>query len=103
MKGQKNREMREVKISVEIFGMARIIAGTSGFDLDVKNTLSLDEFCVIIADECPSLLKGVIRKNCVALEESYVFNLNGESFFNSENLNFHEGDKILLFSSQAGG
>ena len=70
--------MREVKISVEFFGMARIIAGTS-------------------------LLKGVIRKNCLALEESYVFNLNGESFFNSENLNFHEGDKILLFSSQAGG
>ena len=96
-------EKDHVKISVETFGMARKIAGTSGFDLHVKNSISLEEFCTVIANMCPTLLQGVIRKDYLGLEESYVFNLNGESFLNCENLNFHDGDNILLFSSQAGG
>ena len=95
--------MHVVEITIETFGMARMISRQSKFVLNVQNTLSLKEFCGMIADECPSLLRGVIRKDFLGLEDSYVFNLNGELFLNSDELDFHEGDKILIFSSQAGG
>lgn len=56
-----------------------------------------------LAEVCPELVGRAIREDLSGLMESYVFNLNGTKFVSSESLSLKHGDRLLLFSSQAGG
>jgi hypothetical protein len=64
-----------------------------------------------LAEACPQLVGRIIRPDRAALEDGYVFNLNGTTFLSNDlgnHLGEHPveletGDALLLLSSQAGG
>ena len=92
-----------VKVSVELFGNARVLSGRRAADIMVPATSHDCDIVTALADTCPELVGAVVRADLSGLQPSYVFNLNGESFVAEGQIDLSPGDSLLLFSSQAGG
>ena len=92
-----------VKVSVELFGNARVISGRSAADITVPASSHDRDIVTALADACPELVGAVVQADLSGLQSSYVFNVNGEKFVADGQLDLSPGDSILLFSSQAGG
>ena len=92
----------ERRVTVELFGNARLLAGQSSLDLSVPAKASAAEVAERLAKVEPALVGEVIDPDR-GLLSSYVLNLNGTYFMSSESRRIKSGDRILLFSSQAGG
>ena len=93
----------KVKITVELFGMARIACGKRRLSIETTADGSIPTVVAALADACPELVGKAIREDLGALLESYTFNLNGTSFIDEAAFELKTGDTLLLFSSQAGG
>ena len=92
----------ELRVTVELFGNARLLASQSSVDLSVPAEASAAEVAARLAKVEPALVGEVIDAD-KGLLSSYVLNLNGTYFMSSESRRIRSGDRILLFSSQAGG
>ena len=93
----------KVKITVELFGMARIACGKRRLSIETTADGSIPTVVAALAVACPELVGKAIREDLGALLESYTFNLNGTSFIDEAAFALKTGDTLLLFSSQAGG
>ena len=91
------------EITVELYGTARIKGGVRELQLSVPSPISARNLMKAISNICPSLVGEVITQDRSALINSHTLNLNGLSFVNSDPITLKHGDKLLLFSSQAGG
>ena len=92
----------ERRVTIELFGNARLLAGRSCVDLNVPEKASAAEVAERLARVEPALVGEVIDPDR-GLLSSYILNLNGTCFMSSETRQVMSGDRILLFSSQAGG
>lgn len=92
----------EPRVTVELFGSARLLAGCGSVELSLPPAVSARDVAVRLAAVAPSLVGEIIDTDN-GLQSSYVFNLNGTLFMSSEPQAIGRGDRILLFSSQAGG
>ena len=92
-----------VGLTVELFGSARLLAGRREVEVTVPGHSTIREIVSALASTVPDLVGEVVREDGTALEESYVFNLNGEGFLEEGAISLSPGDRVLLFSSQAGG
>ena len=92
-----------VGVTVELFGSARLLAGRREVEMVVPGCCTIQEFASSLAEAVPSLVRNVVREDGTGLEGSYVFNLNGARFLEEETVALKQGDRVLLFSSQAGG
>ncbi len=92
-----------VKLSFELFGRARMIAGKRIVQCYVPASADASALAATLAIECPELVGDVLRSDGLGLQRSYTFNLNGTSFLDDHVVNVGPDDRILLFSSQAGG
>ena len=92
-----------VQVMVELFGRARLLAGRREVPVEVPVVCGIGKLASVLADSVPTLMGEVVREDNVGLVESYVFNLNGIRFLGDEFVELEQGDRILLFSSQAGG
>ena len=90
-------------IIVELFGMARISCGSSDIEIELPPDGGMKGIVEALADACPALVGVAIRDDRKGLLDSYTFNLNGTTFVSSETSRLREGDRLLLFSSLAGG
>ena len=93
----------KVKITVELFGMARLACGRRRLSIETTADGSMPTVVAALADACPELVGQAISEDMSALKESYTFNLNGTSFIDEAAIMLKTGDTLLLFSSQAGG
>ena len=93
----------KVRITVELFGMARIASGRQRLSIETAANGSISAVVAALADACPELVGKAISEDSSALMESYTFNLNGTSFIDEAAFVLKTGDTLLLFSSQAGG
>ena len=91
------------RIIVELFGMARISCGRSDFEIELPPDGGMESIVEALADACPALVGVAIRDDRTGLLDSYTFNLNGTTFVSTETSRLREGDRLLLFSSLAGG
>ena len=91
------------RIVVELFGMARISSGRGDVEIDLPPGGGMEGIVEALADACPALVGIAIREDRTVLLDSYTFNLNGTTFVSSETARLREGDRLLLFSSLAGG
>ena len=91
------------RITVELFGMARISCGRGDVEIDLPPDGGMEGIVEALADECPALVGIAIRDDLAGLLDSYTFNLNGTTFVSNETSKLREGDRLLLFSSLAGG
>lgn len=91
-----------MRISVELFGTARALCKRRFVDIDIGSHAGQHEIAAAIARECPALVGPVVRDDLSSVRESFVLNLNGLEFV-QEHVTLRPGDRLLLFSSQAGG
>ena len=94
---------RRGRIVVELFGMARISCGRRDVEIEVPPDGGMERIVEVLADACPALVGIAIREDRAGLLDSYTFNLNGTTFVSGSTSTLREGDRLLLFSSLAGG
>lgn len=95
-----------VGVTVELFGTARAACGRREVAVNMPSSTLLADVAGILAAACPELIGKVINEDLSGLMESFTLNLNGTAFLSSsseEVMQLHDGDRLLLFSSQAGG
>ncbi len=90
-------------LQVELFGTARLTAGRRELTIEVVGEPRASDVVAAIAGACPALVGSVIDEDGTGLLESHVLNVNGTAFVDGGRLDIGLGDRLLLFSSQAGG
>lgn len=83
--------------------MARLACGARDVEIEVPLVAGVGDIVTALSEACPELVGEVILQDRSRLRESYTFNLNGTRFLSNEPLHLQTNDKLLLFSSQAGG
>lgn len=94
---------RSGRITIELFGMARISCGRRDVEIEAPLDGGMEGIVGVLANACPALVGVAIREDRMGLLDSYTFNLNGTTFVSSGTSRLREGDRLLLFSSMAGG
>ena len=88
---------------MELFGTARLAAGRKELSIEVVDEPGASDVVAAIAEACPVLVGSVIDETGKGLLESHVLNVNGTAFVDGGRISLSPGDRLLLFSSQAGG
>ena len=97
---------KPVAIIVELFGTARIACGQHEVALELPASPTLADLANSLASACPELIGNAILDDMSGLMKSYTLNLNGTAFVSDapgQHIELQDGDRLLLFSSQAGG
>ena len=92
-----------VRVSVEMFGTARLACGQRLVEVELPANCSGVTLTAALADACPQLVGVALREDMEGLLKSYTLNLNGTEFVEGSEVALADGDFLLLFSSQAGG
>ncbi len=90
-----------ISISVELFGVARMLAKTQLVSLDLAQGATLAQVFSALADKFPVLVGRVI--NSEGLIAGYTCNINGLDFVRIPSAKINSGDKIFILSADAGG
>jgi molybdopterin-guanine dinucleotide biosynthesis protein A len=90
-----------ISISVELFGVARMLAKTQLVSLDLAQGATLAQVFSALADKFPVLIGRVI--NSEGLIAGYTCNINGLDFVRIPSAKINSGDKIFILSADAGG
>lgn len=96
------REGSERSVTVEIYGNARLLSGRSEVRVTLPERACARDVAERLARAVPELVGEVVHPGG-QLAPSYVLNLNGRRFMTESSAPIGESDRILLFSSQAGG
>jgi len=87
-----------MRVTVELFGIARLRAGVSRTEADGSN---LGDVFSDLAQRFPALGDACISGR--RLKAGFTANLGGEQFVTDPSTDLKEGDSILLLSLDAGG
>jgi molybdopterin-guanine dinucleotide biosynthesis protein A len=90
-----------ISVSVELFGVARLLAKTQFVSLDLAQEATLAQVFSALADKLPVLVGRVINSD--GLVSGYTCNINGLDFVRTPNTKLSSGDKIFILSADAGG
>ena len=93
----------QVTINVELFGNARLLAGSKLVRISVADDCGLGDIAEEIGQQHPALVGTVVKEDLTGFLNSYTVNLNGMEFIDDQRRRLSEGDSLLVFSSQAGG
>lgn len=89
--------------TVELFGVARLLARTREVSLSLPQTATLTDVYSVLAQRLPILRGRVIASDAGRLSAGYACNINGLDFAHDPGVKVHPGDRILILSSDAGG
>jgi molybdopterin-guanine dinucleotide biosynthesis protein A/molybdopterin converting factor small subunit len=92
-----------IPVTVELFGVARLLAKTKEVSLSLPQEATLCHVCQALAAEHPVLLGRVINPDRSSLTSGYSCNINGLEFVRNPNAKVNPGDKIFILSADAGG
>jgi molybdenum cofactor guanylyltransferase len=92
---------KPISISVELFGVARMLAKTQFVSLDLAQGATLAQVLSALAEKLPVLVGRVI--NSEGLISGYTCNINGLNFVRTPSEKIQSGDKIFILSADAGG
>jgi molybdopterin-guanine dinucleotide biosynthesis protein A len=95
------RKKHSLSVSVELFGVARMLAKTPLVSLDLAQGATLAQVFSSLADKFPVLVGRVI--NSQGLITGYACNINGLNFVRAPDAKVNSGDKIFILSADAGG
>ena len=90
-----------VSVSVELFGVARMLAKTQTIALALPPDATLAKVFSALAEKLPMLVGRVI--NSEGLIPGYTCNINGVNFVRAPSAKVASGDKIFILSADAGG
>jgi molybdenum cofactor guanylyltransferase len=92
-----------VQCTVELFGVARLLARTKEVTLSLPEGANLAQVYSALAAKLPILVGRVIRPDGKSLSSGYTCNLNGLDFVRTPATQVSSGDKIFILSADAGG
>ena len=92
-----------IACSVELYGVARLAAGTSAVPLSLPPEATLRDALAALARERPALVGKVVDETGGGLLEGYALNVNGAAFVADLGAPVREGDAVLVLSAEAGG
>ena len=92
-----------ISCSVELYGVARLAAGTSAVALSLPQDATLRDALAALARERPALVGKVLDEAGGGLLEGYTLNVNGAAFVADLGAPVREGDAVLVLSAEAGG
>jgi molybdopterin-guanine dinucleotide biosynthesis protein A len=90
-----------ISVSVELFGVARMVAKTQSVALALPQDATLAHVFSALAEQLPALVGRVI--DSAGLLSGYTCNINGLEFVRAPSVKVSSGDKILILSADAGG
>ncbi len=90
-----------ISVSVELFGVARMLTKTRSVSLDLNHGATLAEVFSALAEKLPALVGRVLGSE--GLINGYACNINGLNFVRTPDARIRSGDKIFILSADAGG
>ena len=90
-----------VSVTVELFGVARLLAKTKEVPLSLPQEATLAHVFSALAEKLPVLAGRII--NSGGLVSGYACNINGLDFARGPSAKIKSGDKIFILSADAGG
>jgi molybdopterin-guanine dinucleotide biosynthesis protein A len=98
-----NSRSGSIPCTVELFGVARMVAKTSELPLSLASGATLSDVFAAVAEKLPMLVGRVIAPNRRDLLNGYTVNVNGREFVRSSSGTVQPGDRIIILSADAGG
>ena len=95
------RSSKPISVSVELFGVARLLAKTQSVSLLLPQDATLAHVFAALAEELPVLVGRIIAGD--GLASGYTCNINGLDFIRTPSAKVHSGDRIFVLSADAGG
>jgi molybdenum cofactor guanylyltransferase len=92
-----------VQCTVELFGMAQLLAKTKTVSLALPQEATLSHLFFALAERLPILVGRVISPEKRNLISGCACNVNGLEFVRNPSAKIRTGDKILILSADAGG
>jgi molybdopterin-guanine dinucleotide biosynthesis protein A len=99
--GQKREE--SVTCTVELFGMAQLLAKTKTVSLALPQAATLSQVFAALAEKLPMLVGRVISGDKNQLVDGCACNVNGLEFVRDPTVKIEAGDRVLILSADAGG
>ena len=90
-------------VTVELFGVARLLAKTKEVSLSLPQEPTLSHVILALSERLPVLVGRVINLAGNSLSAGYACNINGLDFVRNPAAKVKPGDKIFLLSADAGG
>jgi len=90
-----------ISVSVELFGVARMLTKTRSVSLDLREGATLAQVFSALGEKLPALVGRVL--NSGGLINGYSCNVNGLNFVRAPDVKVSSGDKIFILSADAGG
>lgn len=90
-----------ISVSVELFGVARLLAKTKSVSLSLPQDATLANVFSALTERLPVLLGRIINSD--GLIAGYTCNINGLDFVRIPSAKVNSGDKIFILSADAGG
>jgi molybdenum cofactor guanylyltransferase len=97
------RERPGIRCTVELFGVAQVLSGTTEIALDLPDDATLAHAVAALAERLPVLVGRVIHPDRSHLLEGYTCSLNARDVVRSQDTRITNGDSIVLLSADAGG
>jgi molybdopterin-guanine dinucleotide biosynthesis protein A/molybdopterin converting factor small subunit len=94
---------RSVDCTVELFGVARLVANTREVSLALSPGATVADVLASLAEKLPALVGRVISPDRQSLVDGYACNVNGLQFVRSMAAPITSGDSIVILSADAGG
>jgi len=92
-----------VQCTVELFGMAQLLAKTKTISLALPQDATLSQLFFALAERLPILVGRVISPEMNKLVSGCACNVNGLEFVRNPTAKVKAGDKVLNLSADAGG
>jgi molybdenum cofactor guanylyltransferase len=96
-------EDEPVSCTVELFGVARLLAKTQEVYLSLPPHATLTDVLSSLAQRLPVLIGRVIHPERMGLLAGFACNINGTNFVRAPDTRIHRHDRIVILSADAGG
>jgi hypothetical protein len=97
------RPEQSIRCTVELFGVARLLAHTSEISLTLPPQATYAQVFAALAGQLPVLVGRVISADGTSLVDGYACSVNGLQFVRATTDVVNSGDNILILSADAGG
>ena len=92
-----------VRVTVELFGRARTAAGIAEVDVHIPVQAGPADLAAALVAVLPALKGIAVAEDGSDMMPSYTANINGLQFMTDDQTTIRRGDRLFVFSSQAGG
>ncbi|MEK7353261.1 MAG: MoaD/ThiS family protein [Chloroflexota bacterium] len=92
-----------IKCRVEMWGLPREVSGLPEVEVKLEADASLKDVIAALKRQVPALEGSVICQGEDRLEDTCVFNINGQFFLEDEKLQLKDGDCLRLLTLATGG